>query len=118
MVVYAIVEAVAGMPFADAVRSLVLDPLELRHTGTGPATATAPTTVPSYRTLSPPERCIYDRSGCIAAAGGYFSNAQDLMQAAHRVYDKRFLRSRSWASCATSWSPSPDAPSRRRCWPP
>ncbi|WP_318241169.1 serine hydrolase domain-containing protein [Xanthomonas bonasiae] len=91
IVVYAIVEAVAGMPFVDAIRSLVLDPLELRHTGTGPAIATAPTTVPSYRTLSPPERRTYDRPGFIAAAGGYFSNAQDLMQAAHRVYDKGFL---------------------------
>ncbi|NYF20487.1 CubicO group peptidase (beta-lactamase class C family) [Xanthomonas sp. JAI131] len=91
IVVYAIVEAVAGMPFVDAIRTLVLDPLELRHTGTGPAIATAPTTVPSYRTLSPPERRTYDRPGFIAAAVGYFSNAQDLMQAAHRVYDKGFL---------------------------
>jgi len=91
IVVYAIVEAIADMPFADAVRSLVLDPLELRNTGTGAAIATAPTTVPSYRTLSPPERRTYDRPAFIAAAGGYFSNAQDLMQAAHRIYDKGFL---------------------------
>ncbi|QNH11626.1 D-aminopeptidase [Xanthomonas sp. SI] len=91
IVVYAIVEAIADMPFADAIRSLVLNPLELRNTGTGAAIATAPTTVPSYRTLSPPERRTYDRPGFIAAAGGYFSNAQDLMQAAHRVYDKGFL---------------------------
>lgn len=89
--IYAIIEAVTGMPFADAMRMLVLEPLDLRHTGTGPAIAAAPTTVPSYRTLSPPERRTYDRPGFIAAAGGYFSNAQDLMQAAHRVYDKGFL---------------------------
>jgi Beta-lactamase class C and other penicillin binding proteins len=91
ILVYAIVEAAADMPFVDAVRGLVLDPLDLRNTGTGPAIATAPTTVPSYRTLSPPDRIAYARPGFIAAAGGYFSNAQDLMQAAHRVYDQGFL---------------------------
>ncbi|MCC4595485.1 beta-lactamase family protein [Xanthomonas campestris pv. phormiicola] len=47
IVVYAIVEAVADMPFVDAIHTLVLDPLELRHTGTGAAIAAAPATVPS-----------------------------------------------------------------------
>lgn len=91
ILVYAIVEAVADMPFADVVRSLVLNPLDLHHTGTGPAIATAAATVPSYRTVSPPERRTYERPNFLAAAGGYFSNAEDLLQAAHRVYDQGFL---------------------------
>lgn len=48
IVVYAIVEAVAGMPFVEAIRTLVLDPLDLRHTDSGPALAAASATVPSY----------------------------------------------------------------------
>lgn len=91
ILVYAIVEAVTGLRFVEAVRTLVLDPLGLRHTGTEQGMATASTTVPSYRTLVPPDRRTYDRPDFIAAAGGYFSNARDLMQAAHRVYDKGFL---------------------------
>ncbi|WP_439472887.1 serine hydrolase domain-containing protein [Brevundimonas sp.] len=92
----AIIEAVTGQPYPEAMRRLVLDPLGMRHT-----TPVAPPDVMSYRTVSPPVEWTNPRPPFLAAAGGWYSTAADLLGFAHRVYDTRFLSAASRAALTT-----------------
>lgn len=86
ILVLAILEAATGQPYPEAMRTLVLDPLRMVHT-----TLVAPSDVTSYRTVSPPVEWTNPRPPFLAAGGGYYSTAGDLLRFAHRVYDTDFL---------------------------
>jgi CubicO group peptidase (beta-lactamase class C family) len=82
-----ILEAVTGQPYAEIMRELVTGPLGLAATTLDlPAHAAK-----SYRTLSPPTEWVRPRLDYMAAAGGYFSTAQDMLRFGHAVYDSGFL---------------------------
>lgn len=108
ILVFAIVEAVTGQTFDEAMHGLTLDPLGLRHTGATAAHVGATATVPSYRSVHPLERRPFQRQPFLAAAGGFFSNARDLLRAAHRVYDKGFLSAASIQQLTTVEMPTAD----------
>jgi CubicO group peptidase (beta-lactamase class C family) len=95
ILVFAIIEAVTGLPYLEAMRRLTLAPLGLRSTGADASIAQNPRTVPSYRSISPVERRVYQRQPFLVAAGGFFSDPHDLLLAAHRVYDGGFLSAAS-----------------------
>ncbi len=102
ILVLAIVEAVTKLDYATAMRQLTLTPLELKATTTEP-NATA---VPSYDNATPPARRTQPRPPYAAAAGGYFSNATDLMRAAHLIFDTAFLSAASKRELTTIEVPS------------
>ncbi len=106
IIVYAIIEAVTGQSFHAAIHALTLDPLGLRNTGATAAFVAGAKTVPSYRTVDPLERRPFQRQPFLAAAGGFFSNAQDLLRAAHRVYDKGYLSRESMRQFTTVEMPA------------
>ena len=91
IIVLAVIEAVTGRPFREAMRAITLDPLGLHATEAGAEIAAAPATAASYRTVEPPARWISPRFSVMAAAGGYYSTAADLLRAAHLVFDTGFL---------------------------
>ena len=86
IVVQGIIEAVSGLTYAEAMRILVLDPLGMTQTGLNPSPD-----ITSYRTVSPPVEWTNPRPPFLAAAGGYYSTAADLLAFAHRVHDTGFL---------------------------
>lgn len=96
-IVLSVIEAVTGLPYPQAMRRLVLDPLLLRATTLEPVTGTAK----SYRKLAPPEEWPSTRRAYQAAAGGYFSTADDLLRFARSVYEGRFLSSASRKALTT-----------------
>lgn len=96
ILVLAILGAVTGQPYPDAMRTLVLNPLRMTQT----TPVAAPETM-SYRTVSPPVEWINPRPPFLAAAGGYYSTAADLLRFAHRVYDTDFLSRASRAALTT-----------------
>jgi CubicO group peptidase (beta-lactamase class C family) len=87
VLIYAVVEAVTGKPFAEAMTDLVIGPLGLSRT----TPVDSPGMAASYRTVEPlvPQSNI--RFACMAAGGGYVSTAADLSKAAHKVFDGGFL---------------------------
>jgi CubicO group peptidase (beta-lactamase class C family) len=91
VIVLAVVEAVTGLPFQVAVREIVLDRLGLSATDATQATADGANTAVSYRTVSPLVRRPNPRQPYMAATGGYFSTASDLLKAAHGIFDTGFL---------------------------
>lgn len=99
----AIVERLAGKPFEEAVRTITLQPLGLRHTGLSATGAAS-----SYRTTEPPVLWPDPRTPLMAAGGGYFSNAADLVRAAHAVFDRGFLKPESIAALRTIHVPEQD----------
>jgi CubicO group peptidase (beta-lactamase class C family) len=87
ILITAIVEAVTGKTYAQAMTELVLGPLGLaRTTPSDPADIAV-----SYRTLEPLVRQSNDRFAFMAASGGYASTAGDLLRAAHAIFDGGFL---------------------------
>jgi CubicO group peptidase (beta-lactamase class C family) len=108
IIVYAIIEAVTGLTYHAAMRALTLDPLGLRNTGATAADAAGKMTVPSYRSVDPLERRPFQRQPFLAAAGGFFSDAHDLLRAAHGVYDKGFLSAASMRQLTTVQMPTAD----------
>lgn len=101
----AIVETLTGKPFPEAVSAITLQPLGLRHTSTASA---GPGTAQSYRTLEPPLLWPDPRTPVMAAGGGYFSTAGDLIRAAHGVFDRGFLAPESLAALRTIRVPEQD----------
>lgn len=99
----AIVEKLTGKPFQQAVQSITLDPLGLRDTGADGAGVAS-----SYRTTEPPVLWADPRTPVMAAGGGYFSNAADLVRAAHGVFDRGFLKPESIAALRTIRVPEQD----------
>jgi len=90
-IVVAIVEAVTGKPFQQAMREITLDPLGLGHTTAVLGTENQPGSALSYRTVEPAVEWPNPRTPVMAASGGYFSNAPDLLRAGHAVFDKGFI---------------------------
>ena len=87
IIVTAIIEAVTGKTYAQAMTELVLTPLGLSRTW-----ASDPSDIAvSYLTAEPPTRRPMQRFPFMAASGGFVSTAGDLMKAAHAVFDKGFL---------------------------
>ncbi|PIB93168.1 serine hydrolase [Caulobacter sp. FWC2] len=87
VIITAIIEAVTGKAYADAMTELVIGPLGLtRTTPADPADIAI-----SYRTLEPLVRQSNERFPFFAASGGYVSTAGDLLKAAHAVLDSGFL---------------------------
>lgn len=87
VIITAIIEAVTGKPYAQAMAELVTGPLGLAHT----TPVDPPNTAISYRTLEPLVRQSNDRFPFFAASGGYASTAGDLLKAAHAIFDGPFL---------------------------
>lgn len=89
ILIVAIVEAVTGKAYAEAMSELVIGPLGLRRT-----TPADPSDIAiSYRTLEPLVRQGNDRFPFMAASGGYVSTAGDLLKAAQAIFDGPFLPS-------------------------
>ena len=104
-VVIAIVEAVTGRPFQEVMHAVTLDPLDLLHTDAASAIQDLPDTAASYRG-TPLARVSGKRLAVMAAAGGYYSTAGDLMRAAHVIYDTGFLSRESRRQLETIQSPA------------
>ena len=82
-----ILEAATGQPYPEIMLELVIKPL-----GLGATTLDLPPhAAKSYRTLSPPTEWMRTRLDYMAAGGGYFSTAQDMLRFGHAVYDSEFL---------------------------
>jgi CubicO group peptidase (beta-lactamase class C family) len=87
VIITAIIEAVTGEAYADAMSKLVIAPLGLSRT----TPIDPPDLAVSYRTLDPLVRQSNDRFPFFAASGGYSSTAGDLLKAAHAIFDGAFL---------------------------
>lgn len=86
IIILGVIEAVTGLPYPEAMRALVLNPLRMMET-----TQLASANATSYRTVAPPTPWISPRPDYLVAAGGYFSTAADLQRFSHGVYDTGFL---------------------------
>lgn len=91
ILVVAIIEAVTGKPFQQAMRAITLDPLGLAHTTAAIGIEHAAGSAHSYRTVAPPVEWPNMRTPAMAASGGYYSNAADLLRLAHAVFDRGFV---------------------------
>lgn len=106
-VVTAIVEAATGRPFQAVVSELVTDPLKMSHTRAGAIDA-EPGVAVSYFAGPPLARRVNQRLAVMAAGGGYFSTADDLLTAAHIVFDTPFLSEASRKALTTVRVPEQD----------
>lgn len=101
-IVLGIIEAVTGMSYAEAMRRLVTEPLDLNTT-----TPLAPATMAkSYRSISPVAEWTDGHPAYRAASGGFVSTAHDLLRFAHKVYDTSFLSHASRTALTTIEVPS------------
>jgi len=91
MIVTAVIEAATGRGYADAMRTITLDPLGLKDTDAGPAAKASPRLAAGYATVAPPQRRPNTTLSFMTASGGYRSTASDLLKAAHRIFDTGFL---------------------------
>ncbi|MES2057458.1 MAG: serine hydrolase domain-containing protein, partial [Pseudomonadota bacterium] len=103
-IITAMVEAVTGQPFQQVVRTITLDPLGLKHTDAARSSRDLPTTAASYRG-APLVRMPARRLDIMAAGGGYYSTAADLLRAAHLVFDTGFLSGDSLRELKTIRAP-------------
>ncbi|MGR4865855.1 serine hydrolase domain-containing protein [Caulobacter sp. LARHSG274] len=101
VIVLAVVERVTGLPFQAAVREITLGPLGLDALRADDAVAAGPNTAVGYTADTPPVRRPNDRQPYMAAAGGYFGAASDLMKAAHAIFDTGFLSAASQTALRT-----------------
>ncbi|PVX29155.1 serine hydrolase domain-containing protein [Sphingomonas pokkalii] len=90
-IVVAIVEAVTGRPFQNAMRAITLDPLGLDRTTAMIGIENEPGSARSYRTVDPPVEWPNVRTPVMVASGGYYSTAPDLLRLAHAVFDLGLL---------------------------
>ncbi|QNQ11262.1 serine hydrolase domain-containing protein [Sphingomonas alpina] len=104
-IITAMVEAATGQPFQEVVRTITLDPLGLKHTDATRTSRDLPTPAASYRG-TPPARMQVRRLEIMAAGGGYYSSAADLLRAAHLVFDTGFLSSTSLRELKTINAPN------------
>jgi CubicO group peptidase (beta-lactamase class C family) len=104
VIITAIIEAVTGKTYAQAMAELVTTPLGLaRTTPTDPADIAV-----SYRTVEPPVRQPMERFAFMAASGGYVSTAGDLLKAAHAILDGGVLAPASKKALLTVGWPDQD----------
>ncbi len=100
LVVRAIVERVTGRPYADVVQATLWTPLGLRDGGTfvGDFSQVAHA-ARGYATLAPaPRRRVVPVPDFMAAAGGSFATARDLLALLHGVYGGAVLSPASLAA--------------------
>ncbi|MFZ6769964.1 serine hydrolase domain-containing protein [Undibacterium sp. Di26W] len=95
IIVVGIVEAVTGQPFQQAMRNITLDPLKLSATRADQAYADDAATAVPYATINPPARKTDMRQPYLAAGGGYYSTASDLMKAAQAIFNQGFITPQS-----------------------
>ncbi|AYV47161.1 serine hydrolase [Caulobacter flavus] len=105
--VTAIVEAATGRPFQAVVEDLTTGPLKMSHTRAGRVDA-EPGVAASYYAGPPLARRENPRLSVMAAGGGYFSTADDLLVAAHLVFDTPFLSEASRKALTTILVPDQD----------
>jgi D-alanyl-D-alanine carboxypeptidase len=92
ILVIAIMEAATGETYPALMDRLVLTPLGLRDTGLADdAFLQADDVAKAYATLSPPVLKMWPRPTFVAAAGGFYSTAADMLRAAHGVFDGALL---------------------------
>jgi CubicO group peptidase (beta-lactamase class C family) len=101
IIVMAVIEAATGRPYPEAMRAITLGPLGLTATDADAATAASPAVAAGYASAAPPVRRPNTRLPYMAAAGGYFSTASDLLRAAHQIFDTRFLSPASQTALRT-----------------
>lgn len=89
--VTAIVEAATGRPFQAVVADLVTSPLKMTRTSADPVAGAPPHAAASYFAGEPLKRRDNPRLAVMAAGGGYASTVDDLLRAAHLVFDTPFL---------------------------
>lgn len=106
ILVLAIVEAVTHMPFNRAMRSITLDPLKLSQTDSDPSAVDPIRLAAPYTNATPPQRRPAPRQPFVAAAGGYYSDAGDLMRSGHLIFDTNFLTPGSLRSLLTKEFPA------------
>ncbi|MBI1683831.1 serine hydrolase domain-containing protein [Caulobacter hibisci] len=106
-IVTAIVEAVMGKPFQTVVWDLTTGPLKMSHTQAGLIDAD-PGVAQSYYAGPPLAPRSNPRLSVMAAGGGYFSTADDLLVAAHIVFDTPFLSEASRKALTTILVPEQD----------
>lgn len=97
IIVLAIIEAITGQPFQQTMRTITLDPLKLSATRADQTYADDAATAAAYATINPPVRKTDRRQPYMAAAGGYYSTADDLMRAAYSVFNQNFITPASLA---------------------
>lgn len=107
-VVSAIVEAATGKPFLKVVDELTLTPLKMAHTRAGVGVDADPVVAVSYYAGPPLARRENPRMDVMAASGGYFSTVDDLLVAAHVVFDTPFLSDASRKALTTILVPEQD----------
>jgi CubicO group peptidase (beta-lactamase class C family) len=107
-VVSAIVEAATGKPFLKVVDELTLAPLKMSHTRAGVGVDADPGVAVSYYAGPPLARRENPRMDVMAASGGYFSTVDDLLVAAHLVFDTPFLSAASRKALTTILVPEQD----------
>ncbi|QTC91863.1 serine hydrolase domain-containing protein [Brevundimonas goettingensis] len=96
ILVMAIMEAATGEAYPALMDRLVITPLGLPDTGLCDAAfLEAGDVAKAYKTLSPPVLKMWPRPTFIAAAGGFYSTAADLLRAAHGVFDGDLLSASS-----------------------
>jgi CubicO group peptidase (beta-lactamase class C family) len=106
IIVIAVIEAVTGRPYQEAMKAITLAPLDLTQTDAGATTAVSPRLAAGYASAVPPVRRPNTRLPFMAAAGGYFSTASDLLKAAHAIFDTGFLAQASQTALRTIEVPS------------
>ena len=108
LLVQSIVERATGQPFEAALRTRLTEPLGLDDTGAF-STATLPHlgVAPGYTDVGPPAvRAALPYPAYLAAAGGVYSTAPDLLQLVEAVYGPTVLSEASRRALATAhWAP-------------
>lgn len=107
VVVHAIVERVAGEPFAAAMQRLVFRPLGMRSAGLvdtrGGRTAA---TASAYASLSPLKPKMAGVPPFAGASGNIYASADDAIRAAHGIFAGRLLSARSREALThIEWAP-------------
>lgn len=96
VIVRAMLEATTGESFPKLINRLVSRPLGLTDTGIAEAGfAGMPGLAAAYRSLRPPVVKMDAAPAFAAASGTFYSNAADMLRAAHGIFGARFLSPRA-----------------------
>ena len=96
ILVQAVLERASGQPFDVAVADRVVRPLGLENTGVFWDGSPAPGLAPGYEALEPdPVRADLPAPRYLAATGGVYSTAPDLLAVLDALYDGRLLSDRA-----------------------
>ncbi len=106
----AVVETAAGRPYATLVDELIVRPLHLRNSGifTGDSATVAGMAVGLARLHPSPERKRVPIPAFLAMAGGYYTDAHDLLVLMDSVLDRGFLSPGSRRALLAVMTPAED----------